>query len=173
MDGLAYLHLAESWETPAAQIRSPNATKHLNLASTPLLFFTICLTILNIVNPALAIKMQKGDSGAEVTELQTTLQDAGYFRNQPTGFYGAVTQAAVKKFQAENNLKVDGIVGPKTFSALNVKPEGASTDNESAGEISPNIDRPSPSPSATENTNQLEDSTKSQPKKPLFQVKSL
>jgi len=169
MDGLAYLHLAETWETPAAQIRSPNSTKHLNLASTPLLFFTICLTILNIVNPALAIKMQKGDSGAEVTELQTTLQDAGYFRTQPTGFYGAVTQAAVKKFQAENNLKVDGIVGPKTLSALNVKPEGASTDNESAGEISPKSDRPSPSSSATENTNKLEYQTKNQPKQPLFQ----
>jgi YVTN family beta-propeller protein len=164
MDGLAYLHLAETWETPAAQTRSPNSKKHLNLASTPLLFFTLSLTILNLVNPALAIKMTKGDSGPEVAELQKTLQDAGYFRSKPTGFYGSVTQAAVKKFQAENNLKVDGIVGPQTFSALKVKPEGASTDKESAGETSP-----SPSSTATENTNKLEEPTKNQPKQPLFQ----
>jgi peptidoglycan hydrolase-like protein with peptidoglycan-binding domain len=102
---------------------------HLNLASTPLLFFTIALTILNLVNPALAIK--KGDSGPEVVQLQKTLQAAGYFGGKATGFYGSVTRAAVKKFQADNNLKVDGIVGPKTLSALKGKPEEVSI--EAAG----------------------------------------
>ncbi len=169
MDGLAYLHLAETWETAAGQTRSTNSKKHLNLASTPLLFFTLALTVLNLVNPALAIK--KGDSGPEVAQLQKTLQNAGYFRRQPTGFYGAVTQAAVKKFQADNNLKVDGIVGPKTLSALKGTPESASI--EAAEKISPNIDRPSPSPSATENTNQPEDTTQNPPPEPLFQDPSL
>ncbi|MEG4572803.1 peptidoglycan-binding protein [Microcoleus sp. N3A4] len=165
MDGLAYLHLAETWETAAGQTRSTNSKTHPNLASTPLLFFTIALTVLNLVNPALAIK--KGDSGPEVAKLQKTLQAAGYFGGKATGFYGSVTRAAVKKFQADNNLKVDGIVGPKTLSALKGKPEGASI--EAAGKISPNVDRPSPSPSATENTNQPEDTTNNQPKEPLFQ----
>ncbi|MEG4804376.1 peptidoglycan-binding protein [Microcoleus sp. ARI1-B5] len=169
MDGLAYLHLAETWQTPAAQTRSPNSKTHLNLAPAPLLFFTIGLTILNLVYPALAIKMTKGDSGPEVAELQKTLQDAGYFRSKPTGFYGPVTQAAVKKFQTDNNLKVDGIVGPQTLSALKGKPPAASADKESAGKTSSKIDRPSPSPTATENSNQLEDTTKNQPKQPFFQ----
>jgi len=169
MDGLAYLHLAETWETAAGQTRSPNSKMHLNLASTPLLFFTIALTILNLVNPALAIK--KGDSGPEVVQLQKTLKAAGYFGGNATGFYGSVTRAAVKKFQADNNLKVDGIVGPKTLSALKGKPEGGSI--EAAGKISPNVDRPSPSPTATENTNELEDTTKNQPQEPLFQEPSL
>jgi len=167
MDGLAYLHLAETWETPAAQTRSPNATNHLNLASTPLLFFTIALTISNLVYPALGIK--KGDSGPEVTELQKTLQASGHFGRRATGFYGSVTQAAVKKFQAENNLKVDGIVGPQTLSALKGKSPAASHDQESAGKTSSKVDRPSPSPTATENNNQLEDTTKKQPQQPLFQ----
>ncbi|MEG4969585.1 peptidoglycan-binding protein [Microcoleus sp. B6-A1] len=169
MDGLAYLHLAETWETAASQTRSTNSKMHRNLASAPLLFFTIALTIFNLVNPALAIK--KGDSGPEVANLQQTLQAAGYFRGKATGFYGSVTQAAVKKFQAENNLKVDGIVGPKTLSALKGKPEDASS--ESAEKIAPNVDRPSPSPTATENTNEVEDPTKNQPKQPLFQEPSL
>ncbi|MEG4588232.1 peptidoglycan-binding protein [Microcoleus sp. MOSTC5] len=165
MDGLAYLHLAETWETAAGQTRSTNSKKHLNLAYTSLLFFTLALTILNLVNPALAIK--KGDSGPEVAQLQKTLQAAGYFSGKTTGFYGSITRAAVKKFQADNNLKVDGIVGPKTLSVLKGKPEIASI--EAAEKQSPNVDRPSPSPSATENTNQPEDTTNNPPQEPLFQ----
>ena len=162
MDGLAYLHLAETWETHPSQTQATNLTTHLNLASTPLLFFTLVLTIFNLVNPALAIR--KGDSGSEVAELQKTLQDAGYFRSKPTGFYGSVTKAAVKKFQAENNLKVDGIVGPKTLSALKVKPEG--TEAESREKISPNSDNSSPSYNTTENQNPLKSPTKQQSKTP-------
>ncbi|MEG3872419.1 peptidoglycan-binding protein [Microcoleus sp. Z1_B5] len=162
MDGLAYLHLAKTWETAASQTRSTTSKMHLKLASTPLLFFTIALTIFNVVNPALAIK--KGDSGPEVAQLQKTLQNAGYFRGKATGFYGALTQAAVKKFQAENNLKVDGIVGPKTLSALKGKPEEGSI--EAAEKIAPNVDKSSPSPSATENTNELETQTKTQSQEP-------
>lgn len=165
MDGLAYLHLAETWETHPSQTQAPQSTTHLNLASTPLLFFTLVLTIFNLVNPALAIK--KGDSGSEVAQLQKTLQDAGYFNRKPTGFYGSVTQAAVKKFQAENNLKVDGIVGPKTLSVLKVKPEGTQAD--SAKKISPNPDNSSQSSSANQNQNQSEYPTKQQLKIPQKQ----
>ncbi len=172
MDGLAYLHLAETWETPATETRSTNSKTHLNLASTPLLFLTIVLTISNLVNPALAA-IKKGDSGPEVAEIQKTLKDAGYFRRQPTGFYGAFTQAAVKKFQTENNLKVDGIVGRKTLSALKVKPESAIAGNESASKTSEDLAESSPSPSPRENTSQLEDTIKNQPKQPFFQEPSL
>ena len=170
MDGLAYLHLAETWETAAGQARSAHSKMHRNLAYTPLLFFTIALTIVNLVNPALAIK--KGDSGPEVAQLQKTLQNAGYFSGKATGFYGSLTQAAVKKFQAENKLKVDGIVGPKTLSALKGKPEDASM--EAAEKISPNVDRSSPSLTATDNTNKLdEEQTNTQTQEPLFQDPSL
>lgn len=171
MDGLAYLHLAETWETPPAQTRSPNCKTTLNLASTPLLFFTIALTISNLVYPALALK--KGDSGHEVVELQKTLQASGHFGGRATGFYGSVTQAAVKKFQADNNLKVDGIVGPQTLSALKSKSPAASADNESAGTTQSKVDRSSPSPTTTENNNKLEDKTNNQPKRPFFQEPSL
>ncbi|MEZ2318008.1 MAG: peptidoglycan-binding protein [Microcoleus sp.] len=162
MDGLAYLHLAETWETPPSKTPGKNSTTHLNLASTPLLCLLLALSIINyLVNPALAIK--KGDSGPEVTELQKTLQDAGYFRSKPTGFYGSVTQAAVKKFQTENNLKVDGIVGPKTLAALKVKPEA--TVPESAAQKTPNPDRPEPDSIAPNNPDELQSPTKQQSEK--------
>lgn len=164
MDELAYLYLAETWETPTSQIQRTNSQTHLNLISTPLLFFTIALTIVNLVNPALALR--KGDSGDEVAELQKTLQSAGYFRGRATGFYGSITDAAVRKFQAKNNLKVDGIVGPKTSAALRIKLED--TNSEPAIKKSPNRDRSSSSSPAIENPG-LEDQNQNQPEKPLFE----
>lgn len=164
MDGLAYLHLAETWETPASQLQGTNSQARRNLAATPLLFFTIALTIVNLVNPAFALR--RGDSGDEVAELQKTLQSAGYFRGRATGFYGSITDAAVRKFQAENNLKVDGIVGPKTSAALRIKPE--ETTSEPAIEKSPKVDRSSASSPATENPG-LEEQDQNQPEKPLLQ----
>jgi YVTN family beta-propeller protein len=217
MDGLAYLHLAETWETPTSQIQmrsstilkngqdarstksefscgtgilpvpkhvidngarsqtqEANSQTHLNLISTPLLFLTIVLTILNLVNPALAL-IRKGDSGEEVAELQKTLQNAGYFRGRATGFYGSVTDAAVRKFQAENNLKVDGIVGPKTSAALRVKPEDSKEDTKSEPDVkvSPKVDRSSSSSPTTENPDRLKDQTENQPQEPLFENSSL
>jgi YVTN family beta-propeller protein len=200
MDGLAYLHLAETWETRTSQIQrsgrgrvystclypdrllknpplqlivkdarsqtqKANSQTHLNLISTPLLFLTIAITILNLVNPALALR--KGDSGDEVAELQKTLQSAGYFRGRATGFYGSITDAAVRKFQAENNLKVDGIVGPKTSAALRIKPED--TKSEPDVKVSPKIDRSSSSSPAIENPDRLKDRAENQPQEPIFQ----
>lgn len=159
MDGLAYLHLAETWETRKSQIQETNSQTHLNLISTPLLLLTIALSILNSVNPALAIR--RGDSGPEVAEIQKTLQNTGYFRGRATGFYGSVTAAAVRKFQAENNLKVDGIVGPQTLSALKIKPEP--TKSEPAAQIEPKADRPSPSQEAAETPKKAENPATVQP----------
>ena len=36
------------------------------------------------------------------------------------GIFGKLTEAGVKKFQQENGLVVDGLVGPQTRSKLNV-----------------------------------------------------
>ena len=59
--------------------------------------------------------------GAEVNsvmELQQKLSDAGYSVGIIDGIYGARTDAAVRAFQADYGLRVDGIVGPATLSAL-------------------------------------------------------
>jgi len=165
MDGLAYLHLAETWETPANPTAAADSKTRLNLASAPLLFLTIALAIVTSVNSALAIK--RGDWGSEVAEVQKTLKDAGYFRGRATGFYGSMTAAAVRKFQADNNLKVDGIVGPQTLSALQLKPEEAK--QEPAATIPQKVDRASPSPTAAESSIPLENTNKQQPKTPPFQ----
>lgn len=53
-----------------------------------------------------------GSRGSAVTEIQRALGV------QPTGYYGPTTTRVVREFQARNSLRVDGIVGPQTRSAI-------------------------------------------------------
>ncbi|MGL5065222.1 MAG: peptidoglycan-binding protein, partial [Microcoleus sp.] len=185
MDELAYLHLAETWETPADKTPTLHWKKHLNSTSAALLCLTIALTIINSIGPAFAL-IKRGDSGPEVAQIQKTLKQVGYFRGRATGFYGSITVAAVRKFQKDNNLKVDGIVGPQTLSALKIQPE--TTTSEAEPTISQKIDRTpeptaaSPTPESVENPNLEQEKTDPSPEateypdrlkdadKPTFQV---
>ena len=53
-----------------------------------------------------------------ISEIQLALQARGFDPGPVDGIRGRLTIAAVRKFQAENGLAVDGIVGPKTASLL-------------------------------------------------------
>lgn len=65
--------------------------------------------------------LRKGDSGQYVTLLQTKLIQRGYSCGScgADGKFGNDTIYAVRKFQAENGLQPDGVVGAKTWEALN------------------------------------------------------
>lgn len=65
--------------------------------------------------------LRRGDSGADVTFLQRKLISLGYPlpRFGADGTFGAETEAAVRQFQQEQRIRVDGIVGPETFGRLN------------------------------------------------------
>lgn len=62
--------------------------------------------------------LKKGSSGPEVLELQEMLDGIGYACGTPDGVFGNLTAYAVKSFQRDNNLTVDGVVGPATWAAL-------------------------------------------------------
>ena len=54
-----------------------------------------------------------------VKKLQQRLMDLGFMDNdEPTDYYGEMTQMAVKHFQRQNELPVDGIVGNTTWDAI-------------------------------------------------------
>jgi general secretion pathway protein A len=59
-----------------------------------------------------------GASGEEVVLLQQLLKDADVYSEKITGIFGRKTFAAVKKFQDENGLEHDGIVGDRTLLML-------------------------------------------------------
>ena len=61
-----------------------------------------------------------GSSGKEVTAIQNALKERGLFTGEATGYYGTKTQAAVKRFQKQKGLSVDGIAGPQTLNALGI-----------------------------------------------------
>lgn len=64
-----------------------------------------------------AFATQRGDKGAEVTEIQTILKGYGY-SVVVDGTYGPQTEKAVRSWQKSNGLTVDGIVGPATLGSL-------------------------------------------------------
>ncbi|VXD16843.1 Endopeptidase, cell wall lytic activity [Planktothrix serta PCC 8927] len=64
--------------------------------------------------------LSRGDSSYHVKKLQNRLANLGYFNANSTGYYGKLTAHAVKSFQADCGLSVDGIAGPATLAALGI-----------------------------------------------------
>ena len=62
--------------------------------------------------------LEQGDSGDAVKALQKRLIELGYMNGTADGDFGSATKAAVKLFQKQAGLTVDGVAGPGTQSAL-------------------------------------------------------
>jgi len=60
-----------------------------------------------------------GSQDAQVTALQKRLSTLGYYTGSITGYYGSLTQAAVKRYQSAHGIEAKGYVGPSTRAALN------------------------------------------------------
>lgn len=63
--------------------------------------------------------LEKGIRGDDVLQVQQLLKDLGYFKVNPTGYYGSITEASVKKFQKAYKVQQTGVVGPTTLGVLN------------------------------------------------------
>ena len=60
-----------------------------------------------------------GDSGDNIQRVQNLLSKLGYLKSaNVTGYYGEVTEDAVKLFQRTNGLSADGTVGVMTMAKL-------------------------------------------------------
>lgn len=67
---------------------------------------------------AQAATLKQGSSGSTVRYLQLNLIGLGYLTDAADSSFGPKTTAAVKAFQADYGLKVDGIAGQATQTAL-------------------------------------------------------
>lgn len=63
--------------------------------------------------------LEKGDVGSDVEDLQTKLNTCGYYCGNVDGEFGDNTDKAVKAFQKDNKLSVDGQAGKNTMNLLN------------------------------------------------------
>lgn len=85
---------------------------------------------------ALIRQLEIGSRGADVSELQTFLaaNASVYPQGLITGYFGTLTQAAVRRFQALNGISQVGRVGPQTLAVINSQMGGGMV---SSGQASP------------------------------------
>ena len=80
-------------------------------------------------------KLRTGDRGNAVQDLQSALNDNGASLSED-GVFGKRTLSAVRSYQADHGLSVDGVVGPKTRASLNggesIRTSGASASSSSS-----------------------------------------
>jgi peptidoglycan hydrolase-like protein with peptidoglycan-binding domain len=70
--------------------------------------------------------LKKGSKGDAVETLQRALASVDYDPGGFDGIFGPNTERAVKEFQTNHGLAADGVVGPKTWAALEeAAPEAA------------------------------------------------
>lgn len=69
---------------------------------------------------AIYTMLQTGSRGEEVKRMQQALEQAGYSVGSPgvDGIYGKYTAAAVRRYQTDQKLQVDGIAGDETLTRL-------------------------------------------------------
>ncbi|MED4452346.1 cell wall hydrolase [Metabacillus fastidiosus] len=79
--------------------------------------FIFCMFVISDSISAQEI-LQKEDQGQAVYDLQKNLKKMGYLNSQPTGYYGSITDQAVKQLQKDSGLSQDGIAGSQTQQKL-------------------------------------------------------
>lgn len=61
----------------------------------------------------------RGTTDKSVAVIQSKLMDLGFMDPaEPTDYYGSITMDAVKRFQRQNDLKQDGIMGQETIAMI-------------------------------------------------------
>lgn len=86
-----------------------------------IIIFFISLTIIPIEKKVGAFTnqtIQQGAVGDDVIELQSRLQYLGFYNGKIDGVFGWGTYWALRNFQYEFSLPIDGLAGPKTKAKL-------------------------------------------------------
>lgn len=81
---------------------------------------TINLLFSAAVPPATPALSKLGSRGNEVRAIQEKLKERGLYKGGVDGIFGTGTQKAVRQFQKQSGLAVDGIAGPATLKRLGI-----------------------------------------------------
>jgi len=101
--------------------------------------------------------LRRGDSGEEVSQLQEFLKAQGYFDfDRVTGFYGAITEAAVQRFQSENGIVSEGDTRTTGFGQVGPRTRAALAQVSCLRQDAPAVDESSDNGEVTENGNEEE-----------------
>ena len=95
----------------------------------------LALVFLTALVPQTALAatvLEVGSTGANVTKVQQKLIAWGYLKGSADGKYGAATRDAVKWFQKNNGLSIDGKVGPATAAKMGITYSSSSSSTTSS-----------------------------------------
>lgn len=86
-------------------------------------------------NTAVTVLSKLGSRGDEVRSIQKKLKELGLYKGSIDGIYGTQTQSAVRSFQRNCGITVDGIAGPKTLLYLGLGSSTSSSSKYSSSDI--------------------------------------
>lgn len=82
-------------------------------------FWLVAVFCLVAFLPTIALAAyHQGDRGDDVAEIQRQLIALGYSVQAADGVFGGETAAAIKSFQRDRGLDVDGVIGSDTYQSL-------------------------------------------------------
>jgi len=105
------------------------------LILTLMIIFAVNIFIIAMAQNAAADLYKKGSTGSVVKEVQSRLKDWGYYSGAVDGIYGSATEKAVKYFQKQNGLAVDGQVGDQTLAALGISSKSTGNGGTQSGDL--------------------------------------
>ncbi len=76
-----------------------------------------------------------GSRGDEVRQIQRKLKSLGLYKGNIDGIYGTATRDAVRQFQRNCGITVDGIAGPKTLLYLGITGSSSASSSFSSSDI--------------------------------------
>ena len=136
----------KNWLVPDQATPTPTVNPILPSVSTNPLQNLVSITPQVIINTSTATpqtnatSLKVGSTGDEVRKMQNRLKELGYLKGSADGDFGAATESAVKSFQAQNGLAVDGKAGTATLNKLysaNAKKAPANVTNTSKPTATP------------------------------------
>ena len=71
-----------------------------------------------ILQNNLRLRSKDSNTGGDVSELQSFLQDRGFLSSEPTGYFGGLTGTAVKNYQVSKGMSPTAFVGPLTRAKI-------------------------------------------------------
>lgn len=96
------------------------------------MFFALAIIVL-ILSVCVGVwaTSRRGSTGSEVRQIQEKLKRWGYYSGSVDGIYGSKTEEAVRNFQKNNGLTVDGIAGKETLAAMGITSSNSSGNSSS------------------------------------------
>jgi len=133
MEALAFAHAAVAYEDPNP---APELQVNLEVPSSAWVGALSTAVVLSAVvgaAPNAEASVRFGDVCPAVSDLQATLINAGYNPGGVDSTFGSNTLSAVQRFQSNNGLNADGVVGPQTANAMGLRGAAFRSGNSCSG----------------------------------------